>query len=107
PVLLEQLTHERFKTGLIAYLHERIERAGRDRAEFETSGDQHSCSLAQRWESYYARQLRYFENIGRDIAARFAGHWQQGSIQLLTSNATHAYMPLMVTDQCSRAQISA
>src|SRR5436305_6177099 len=32
PVLLEQLSHERFKTGFAAYLKERIERASRDRA---------------------------------------------------------------------------
>src|SRR6059058_355832 len=42
PVLLEQLTHQRFKAGLITYLNERIERAGRDRQEFEKAGDQHS-----------------------------------------------------------------
>src|SRR5205814_9874284 len=37
PVLLEQLAHDRFKTGFAAYLNERIERAGKDRKEFETS----------------------------------------------------------------------
>src|ERR1700730_2603471 len=37
PVLLEQLAHERFKTGLVAYLNERMDRARADRAEFAKS----------------------------------------------------------------------
>src|SRR6187551_3617875 len=31
PVLLEQLTHERFKTGFVQYLNERMEKAASDR----------------------------------------------------------------------------
>src|SRR5437763_9131945 len=34
PVLLEQLTHERFKTGFVQYLTERMQRAAQDRREF-------------------------------------------------------------------------
>lgn len=107
PVLLEQLTHARFKRGLAAYLAERIGRAGRDRAAFEKSGEQHFALLAQRWEAWYERRLTHFEKIGRDIAGQFAAHWRAGHIQLLTSNATHAYMPLLVTDESSRAQLTA
>src|SRR5688572_27170395 len=45
PVLLEQLSHERFKNGFVRYLNERIERATRDRAEFEKSNDPHFAYL--------------------------------------------------------------
>ena len=38
PVLLEQLAHERFKTGFVAYLHERMEHAARDQARFDRDG---------------------------------------------------------------------
>ena len=107
PVLLEQLAHERFKTGLVAYLHERIERAGQDRAEFESARNSEFAALAERWEKWHATRLSYFESIGRDIVARFAEHGRAGNIQLLTSNATHAYLPLMVTDECIAAQLSA
>ena len=82
PVLLEQLVHERFKSGMVAYLGERIERAGRDRAEFEKSGEQHFAFLADRWEKWYGQRLEYFEKIGRDIVARFAAHWHEGHIQI-------------------------
>src|SRR3954447_13770580 len=35
PVLLEQLSHARFKQGFVAYLKERADRAGTDRRLFE------------------------------------------------------------------------
>ncbi|HWE02494.1 MAG TPA: 1,4-alpha-glucan branching protein domain-containing protein [Tepidisphaeraceae bacterium] len=107
PVLLEQLAHDRFKSGLVAYLLERIERAAHDRAGFEKAGETHLAELAEQWGRRYDRQLQHFEKIGRDIVGQFARHWREGHVQLLTSNATHAYMPLMVTDECIRAQMSA
>src|SRR5688500_15851830 len=50
PVLLEQLAHERFKTGFVRYLNERIERAAGDRREFEKTSKPHFAYLAERWQ---------------------------------------------------------
>src|SRR5688572_14859781 len=46
PVLLEQLAHERFRTGFVEYLNERADRARHDRREFETRADPHMVYLA-------------------------------------------------------------
>ena len=53
PVLLEQLAHERFKTGFVAYLNERMDRAARDRTEFESRNEPEFVQLAIRWEKWY------------------------------------------------------
>ena len=106
PVLLEQLGHERFKTAFVEYLHERADRARQDRHEFETKGEHHFVELAVRWEEWCAKQLAHFERIGRDIAGAFASHLRARHIQILTSNATHAYMPLLLNDEMLRAQMS-
>jgi len=105
PVLLEQLTHDRFKNGFVAYLNERIERARRDRAEFESRRELHFAYLAERWEKWYAKNLEHFERINRDIPSEFAQRFREGHIQILTSNATHGYMPLLLNDQMLRAQM--
>lgn len=107
PVLLEQLVHERFKSGLVAYLNERAARARSDRAEFQSSGQGHMAYLAERWERWYSARLEHFERIDRNIPREFARRVAEGHIQLLTSNATHAYMPLLLTDQSIAAQMSA
>lgn len=106
PVLLEQLCHDHFKAGFVAYLRERIERAGRDRAEFAGRGGKHFARLAARWEEWYGRALDHFERIGRDIPRQFADWCRAGHVQLLTSTATHAYTPLLLNDQSIRAQFA-
>ncbi|MEM7808803.1 MAG: 1,4-alpha-glucan branching protein domain-containing protein [Planctomycetota bacterium] len=105
PVLLEQLAHDRFKTGFVKYLHGRIDKAKQDRKEFEADGDQHSAYLASRWEEWFGDRLAQFERIGRDIPGEFAKRYAEGHIELLTSNATHAYMPLVLNDQMLAAQM--
>lgn len=107
PILLEQLAHERFKSGFIVYLNERVDRANQDRKEFESRHDLHAAFLAERWAKWYQRQIEQFERIGRDIPKEFATRFREGHIQILTSNATHAYMPLLLNDPCIRAQMMA
>src|SRR5277367_6447539 len=46
PVLLEQLSHERFKTGFVKYLEERAERAAADKKEFTAANELHLAYLA-------------------------------------------------------------
>jgi 1,4-alpha-glucan branching enzyme len=106
PILLEQLAHERFKTGFVAYLNARIERARQDRKGFEKSNELHFAYLAERWEKWYAKNLEHFERIDRDLPKEFAQRFREGHIQILTSNATHAYMPLILNDQSLRAQMA-
>ena len=105
PVLLEQLSHRRFKEEFLRYLNERHERAGRDRAEFERSGERHFAYLAQRWEKWHARQATHFERINRDIPGEFAARSRDGHIQILTGPATHPFLPLLLNDEMVRGQL--
>jgi 1,4-alpha-glucan branching enzyme len=107
PVLLEQLDHDLFKQGFEHYLADRIERAQQDRAEFERSGEAHLAHLANRWEQCYGQLSEQFSELGRDICSAFARHAQAGQIELLTSAATHAYLPLLYEDSSIRAQVRA
>lgn len=107
PVLLEQLHHEHFKRGFEHYLNDRAEQARKDQAEFERLGNGHMKWLAQRWEQMFTKLLAQFSDMGRDIPGAYAAHARAGRVEMLTSNATHAYMPLMLEDASIRAQIRA
>ncbi len=112
PVLLEQLSHDRFKAGFADYLTERADRGAQDRKEFEKSGELHFAYLAGQWEKWYQDRLSHFDRIKRDIPAEFAQRFREGHIEILTSNATHSYMPLLLNDQsiwrrCRRGRPSA
>ncbi len=107
PVLLEQLSHEHFKQGFEHYLQDRIERAHADRKDFEHHGNGHMMYLADRWAQTFSDLREHFHRIGRDIPKAYAERARKGFIEILTSNATHAYMPLLWDDNSIRAQIRA
>ncbi|MEJ2719855.1 MAG: hypothetical protein P8181_01765 [bacterium] len=107
PVLLEQLAHDDFKQRFEAYLIERRERAVSDRTEFERTGDPHSAYLAEKWVEFYEGLAETFADIDRDIPAAFADLSRRGLIEILTSSATHAYLPLLYEDSSVFAQIRA
>ncbi len=105
PVLLEQLAHDAFKGGFVVWLDERIARASRDEAEFRSAGELHLAYLAGHWREHYQAMLSRFEALDRDLPAAFARHWDQGGLELLSSNATHGYMPLLLHDASCQANL--
>lgn len=104
PVLLEQLEHERFRQGFATYLREQGERAVRDAAEFLARGDDHLVYLAGLHEVRFARYLAKFDAIGRSIPTTLASF---DGVELLSSNATHGFHPLILHDASARAQVRA
>ena len=54
------------------------------------------------WGKWYRDRLAHFDRIGRDIPGSLRLRFKEGHIQILTSNATHAYMPLMLNDQAGK-----
>ena len=107
PVLLEQLAHEDFKKGFERYLVDRIERANQDRDEFRRVGELHLAYLAERWIQFFQRLGEQFASLGRDIPKAYAERAQRGLVQILTSAATHAFLPLLNEDSSIRAQMRA
>ena len=107
PVLLEQLATDHFKRGFEAYLIDRAEQAEADRRQFEQQGQAHQSWLAGRWEKFFHGLSEQFKRIGCDIPAAFKGLASEGSVELLTSAATHGYMPLLLEDSSIRAQVRA
>ncbi len=107
PVLIEQLSHDHFKEGFEHYLADRVERAKEDRRDFEAWGNGHLVYLADRWAQYYTDLGEQFEKIGRDIPRAYGNWANEGIIEVLTSAATHSYMPLLYEDSSIRAQLRA
>ncbi len=107
PILLEQLRNAGFQERFPRWLMAQVGRARADHAEFTGRGEWHLAFLAERWEAHYTGLAARFEQIGRNIPRAFAKLALAGHIELLTSNATHGYMPLLLHDACARAQVRA
>ncbi|MEM3342345.1 MAG: 1,4-alpha-glucan branching protein domain-containing protein [Thermoplasmata archaeon] len=104
PVLIEQLRDPYIISKFERYLFQKIDICAhdmerfRDRVEFKR--------LAAFYQKFYTEILNYFEDkLGKDIIGAFREFQDRGYLEIITSAATHAYLPLLKRDSSIRAQI--
>ena len=105
PILLEQLAHSVFIAEFPNYVTRKIVAAREDEAFFLQSGDQQLAATARFWQDFYVRTLIDFNALGRSITSGFRHFNDAGIIRIITSAATHGFLPLLGTDESVRAQI--
>ena len=105
PILLEQLAHPLFQAEFPRYLERKIAAAREDESYFLMMSEAHYAETARFWQRFFTEALEDFEALGRDIIAGFRRAHQAGLVEIITSGATHGYMPLLGTDESIRAQI--
>ncbi len=107
PVLTEQLNDDSFHKEFKAYLNNRIAAAAVDRKEFKTAVEPRMKRLAGMWREFYSDVHDTFAGkYGEDIVGAFAGLQKAGHIEVITSAATHGYLPLLSRDESINAQVS-
>jgi 1,4-alpha-glucan branching enzyme len=106
PVLLDQLADPRFKRGFKDYLANQARFAEEERLMRGRRGEIGLVRLQQMWRDYYSNALTYFsDTLAGDLPGAFRQAAQAGSFELMTSAATHGYLPLIGLDENVRAQI--
>jgi 1,4-alpha-glucan branching enzyme len=105
PVLAEMLATPRFQEGFEAYLDARRVLAEQDGARLRTQGDDAGKTLAAMWSDFYGTAKRDFvETFSGNLIAAFRDLQDRGRIEILTSAATHGYLPLLGRDESIEAQ---
>jgi 1,4-alpha-glucan branching enzyme len=104
PVLLQQLADPDFREELPAYLERKIAAAREDAGFFELANEGHLLGLARHWEWFFTQSMEELRMLNGDLLTGFRNAQQNGSVSLLTSAATHGYVPLLGTDESVRAQ---
>jgi 1,4-alpha-glucan branching enzyme len=123
PVLAEQLQDQLVLDNLNVYLDSKIEAAKRDLAHYadpkithmseqnmpEKSANEvnaHMHYLAGWYKSWYENIKDAFnERFDGNILGAFKTLQDEGYIEIITSAATHAYLPLLSRDSSIRAQV--
>jgi 1,4-alpha-glucan branching enzyme len=104
PVLAEQLADEYLKNRFGQYMEDKIERAGRDIRRFQ--GDEARRLVAEYWLNRFQRHYHAYRNdFYRDILGTLKWLQDEGIIEVLTSAATHGFLPLMERDSSVFAQL--
>lgn len=106
PVLTEQLADEGFRAEFIHYLQGRIADAETNEKEFGAQGNQHLAALARGWQEFFGGVLDRFQGrYGGDLVGAFRRLQEGGHIEIITSAATHGYLPLLGSDANVQAQV--
>jgi 1,4-alpha-glucan branching enzyme len=105
PVLLEQLADPYLQEGFDAYVARVAAAADEDAGRADTAGDGRRAQLARDYATRYRALRADFAARGGDLVAGFAGLAQRGRIEVLTSAATHAFLPLLATESLLRAEL--
>ncbi len=108
PVLGEQLSDPDVVDHFDQYLNDRIAAAERDIAYFESesSSDPHLRFLAEWSKSNFQRiQTAFNQRFNRSVIDELRRLQDEGWIEIMTSAATHAYLPLLGRDSAINAQV--
>ena len=108
PILLEQLASTSFRDELPRYIEARVRIADDNIREFENTGQREMAALARHWRKYFVDLKRfYLEEINGRMVDEFSTLHKTGQIEIMTSGATHGYLPLLGSDTSVSAQIKA
>jgi len=107
PVLTEQLRDSVFVDAFLNYLQMKIDAALHDREVFSQWNNAHLTELTYMWEDFYNKtRTSFIEHYNKDLVGAFKDLQDQGLIEVMTSAATHGYLPLIKTDVNIQAQIA-
>jgi len=106
PTLLEQLGDADIDARFLEYCDDQIKRADQDVKRFGGNGDNERGAIAMFYLSLFrSHRQAYTQRFDRDIVGAFADLARTGQVEILTSGATHGYLPLL--DAASvRAQLA-
>ncbi len=104
PILAEQLADEYMNRRFGQYMEDKIARAEADVARFR--GDPARRRVARYWHQRFETHYRaYREEFDGDLLGVLRSLQDAGTIEVLTSAATHGFLPLLERDSAVFAQV--
>lgn len=106
PITCEQLSDPSFPQELRSYLQNKIELSKEAEKEWRMRGEGEMAELGRMWENFYAETLEKFEEeLKGDLIGELRNLQEAGEIEIMTSSATHAYLPLLLLDESVQTQV--
>lgn len=106
PILAEMLAANTFRLEFRDYLDLKIDAAREDQGTFARLGEEHFQRLARFWEEHYLELKKTFtEDFKEDLLREVRNLMEGGILEVVTSAATHGYLPLLGRDTAVQAQV--
>ena len=103
PVLCEQLASPLFQSELRTFLEHRLQACVETEAYFRHAEEM--VVVARYWEHLYRDTIPLLEEIGGDVLGAFRRLMEEERIGLITSAATHGYLPLLGKEESVDLQL--
>ena len=105
PVLANQLAHPDLATELEGFLEQRLAACVEATRDFEASGETQLRPLTQFWHTRLTRLRNLFLRLDGGMIGTLARHARAGRIELLSSAATHGFLPLLRRPESVQLQL--
>jgi|GEM_PF-37365 len=106
PILAEQLADADVREHFLVYLEEEIGAAKADIPRFGEENLRHPEYLATFYRDYYTHiRDSYLERFDGDVVGAFRRLQDEGYLEVVTSAATHGYLPLLSRDSSIYGQL--
>jgi 1,4-alpha-glucan branching enzyme len=106
PVLANQLTSPTYVSEMETFFEQRIRACQDAPASLATTGDSHLLPLVGFWSERLLRLRELFHDIDQDLIGAFRALEAGGRIEIISSAATHGYLPLLARDESIRLQLA-
>ena len=107
PILAAQLAHPTLVEEVDAYFAHRLETIATAPDELRASGETDLLPVVEFWSHHVAALHRLWRSINGDILGALRRHAEAGRIELISSAATHGFLPLLGRDESIRLQLLA
>ncbi len=106
PVLANQLAHPLFRKELEAFVEQRQEACREAPASLEKTGDEEAIPLVDFWRDRYTRLWTLFQEVDGDLVGAFRALEEAGRLEIISSAATHGFLPLLGREESIRLQLA-
>ncbi len=106
PVLANQLTSPTFVSEMETFFTQRLKACDEAPASLAATGENHLLPLVDFWRERLTRLRDLFHAIDQDLIAAFRALETAGRIEIISSAATHGYLPLLARDESIRFQLA-
>jgi len=106
PVLGAQLSHPALESEMAPFFEQRLSACEEAEQGFGSSGEEHLIPIARFWRERYARLQRLLSRTDGGVVGALRRHADAGRIELLSSAATHGFLPLLGRDESIALQLA-
>ena len=107
PILAAQLAEPAFRTELAGWLAHRMDALAGAEEDLRATGDEELLPLVAHWAQHLASLEALWHRLDHDLIAAFRRHADAGRLELISSAATHGFLPLLGRDESIRLQLLA